>query len=129
MSRMQLFQPLPSSPSSLPDARAHLSAATAIAGKVNFDNALAPTEARVQLAEGVRLAKLAAADLLLAEPESDYQDLVLARQQVLQGAALLEQAAWATGSAQGVDPMPHVRDLARQAFEIFDSTEEILYNN
>jgi hypothetical protein len=125
---MQLVQPLPRDPSSLANARTHLSDAMGVVGVVSSGPSL-PSGTAERLWDGVRLAKLAAADLFLAEPESDYQDLVRARTQVLEGAALIEQAISAYGSAQGVDPTMRVKQLALEAYQVFDDTFEILDNN
>ena len=121
---MRLMQPLPVG--SLEGARARLVEAQGFAADV----ANAPTtDTLVKLEGGIAAAKAAARELFVAEPRSPYQDLVAARQQVLAGASLLEQAISAYGSAHGVDPTPQVKHLAGGAFDAFENAFEIIDND
>jgi hypothetical protein len=120
---MQLVSPFPGS---LAGAREKLVAAQGFAANVVND----PYNKAVEnLTSGLQAAKAAAAELFLAEPRSPFQDLVAARRQVLEGANLLEQAFYAHGSAQGVDPLPRVKALAGQAFDAFENAFEIIDND
>jgi hypothetical protein len=125
---MRLIQPFPGG--TVDGARAHLVNAQDFAARVSND----PTSANTvsNLTEGVKAAKQAAAELFMAPPKSDFQDLVLARQQVLQGAQQLQQAVAVLlnqAGGPGVDPTPHVKDLAQQAFNSFEGAFEILDND
>jgi hypothetical protein len=124
---MRLIQPLPGG--TVEGARAHLVNAQGFAANVSND----PTvDTLKNLTEGVVSAKKAAAELFLAPPRSDFQDLVSARKQVLEGAQLLQQAVSVLlnqGGAPGVDPTPHIKDLASQAFNTFENVFEILDND
>lgn len=124
---MRLIQPMPGG--TIEGARVHLGNAQSFAAKVSND----PTvDTLKNLTEGVVSAKKAAAELFLAPPRSPFQDLVLARQQVLEGAQLLQQAVTVLTSFGGelpADPTPHVKDLASQAFDAFEGAFEILDND
>lgn len=124
---MRLIQPLPGG--TVEGARAHLVNAQGFAANV----ANAPTvDTLKNLTDGVASAKKAAAELFLAPPRSEFQDLVAARQHVVEGAQLLQQAASVLlnqGGAPNVDPTPHVKLLAGQAFDAFENAFEILDND
>ena len=120
---MQLVSP---APGSLAAARTHLVNAQGFAANVANSPS---TNTLSNLQQGVQQASRAASELFLAEPRSPFQDLVAARQQVLEGKQLLEQAISAWGSAHGVDPTPHVKQLAGQAFDAFEGAFEIIDND
>ncbi len=124
---MRLIQPLPGG--TVDGARAHLVNAQGFAADVSNE----PTvDTLKNLTEGVRSAKAAAAELFLAEPRSPFQDLVAARQHVVQGAQLLQNAVsllTTQGGAPDVDPTPHVRDIAKLAFDAFENAFEIIDND
>lgn len=112
-------------PGSLADVRTQLGAAQDVAGQAADGN---PVTADFLLG-GVAAARRAASILMTTQPESDYQDLVLARQQVLEGADQLRQAATALSGAHGVDPASYVRERAHDAFNRFEDAFEIIDNN
>ena len=120
---MQLVSP---APGSIASARVHLGKAQGHAGAVIGWNG----DIRSHLEGGVAAAKRAASELFLAEPRSPFQDLVAARRQVIEGQQLLQQAFAAFTSPQmGPDPMPYVKQLAREAFDSFENVFEILDND
>ncbi|MCB0878076.1 MAG: hypothetical protein KDC46_03750 [Thermoleophilia bacterium] len=120
---MQLVSPRPGS---LAEARVLLANAQGYAA--NVSNApYADTLANLQA--GVRDAARAASVLMVAEPRSEFQDLVAARQHVVEGQQLLEQAISAYGSAYGPDHGPQVKLLAGQAFDAFENAFEIIDND
>lgn len=121
---MRLIQPLPGG--TVEGARAHLVNAQGAAANVS-NNPYVDT--LKNLNAGIRSAKRAASELFLAPPRSEFQDLVSARRQVLEGVLLLEHAVSAYGSAHGVDNMPLVKDFAGQAFNAFEGAFEILDND
>jgi hypothetical protein len=125
---MRLIQPFPGG--TVEGARAQLVNAQGFAANVSND----PTSPNTltNLTEGVKSAKLAASELFLAQPRSEFQDLVAARRQVLEGAQLLQQAVSVLlnqAGAPGVDPTPHVKLLAGQAFDAFEGAFEIIDND
>jgi hypothetical protein len=109
-------------------AQTFLNAAQGAAATVS-NGPLTPDTPKV-LAEGARQAANAAAELFMAQPRSDFQDLVFARQLALEGKDLLEQAIVAYGQEL---PAPiaeeNVQRLAREAFNIFEGVFEILEND
>jgi hypothetical protein len=123
---MQLVSPIPGG--TIAGAIHHLSAAQGAAADVTNSPLSPDTHAR--LVDGVRSAKLAAAELFLAEPRSQYQDLVAARRDVIEGQQLLEQAIEAFGQEL---PAPiveaRVQQLAQDAFNVFEDVFEALYND
>ncbi|MCW2922369.1 MAG: hypothetical protein JWL76_2243 [Thermoleophilia bacterium] len=124
---MRLIQPFPGG--TLEGARAHLVNAQGFAANVANNPSV---DALKNLTEGVASAKKAAAELFMAPPRSDFQDLVAARQQVLAGAQLLQQAVSVLSNFGGdlpADPTPHVKGLAGQAFDAFEAAFEIIDND
>lgn len=125
---MRLIQPFAGG--TVEGARAQLVTAQDFAARVSNDPTSPAT--LTNLTEGVRAAKFAASELFMAPPRSEFQDLVAARQQVIAGQQLLQQAVSVLlnqGGAPGVDPTPHVKSLAGQAFNAFEGAFEILDND
>jgi hypothetical protein len=121
---MQLVSP---APGSLAAARTYLVNAQGFAADVSN----APeVDTASKLAAGIQQAKRAAAELFLAEPRSDFQDLVAARQHVIEGQQLLEKASALLFNWAGLNsPLPHVKQLAGDAFNAFESAFEIIDND
>ncbi|MCW2928711.1 MAG: hypothetical protein JWM86_2679 [Thermoleophilia bacterium] len=120
---MQLVSPRPGS---LGAASTYLGKAQGFAANVSND----PTHAPLQnLTDGVKFAKLAAAELFLAEPRSEFQDLVLARQLVIEGQGLLEQAIKVQTTQFGSHQPAQVKQLAHDAFNVFEDVFEIIQND
>lgn len=122
---MRLMQPLPGG--TIDGARAHLVDAQGFAA--NVANAPEHLKAAEFLTEGIKSAKRAAAELFIAQPRSDFQDLVAARHHVLEGAMYLEHASNELYRTGGVDPLPQVKLLAGNAFDSFEAAFEILDNS
>ena len=120
---MQLVSP---APGSLAAARTYLVNAQGAAANVSNDPEVDTTK---HLYAGIAAAKRAASELMTAQPRSDFQDLVAARQHVVAGQQLLEQAIAAWGSAHGVDHTPRVKQLAGEAFNAFENAFEIIDND
>lgn len=122
---MRLVQPLPGG--TVAGARAALGEAQGFAANVANNPGV---DTYKNLTEGVKFAKLAAAELFMAEPRSPFQDLVLARQHVIEGQQTLQYALKVlTAGDMGVDPAPFVRDAASKAFDAFEGAFEILDND
>jgi hypothetical protein len=122
---MRLIQPFPGG--TVEGARAHLVNAQGFAA--NVSNA-PEVDTLTNLTQGIASAKKAAAELFLAPPRSDFQDLVAARQHVLEGAQLLGQAVTLLTTYGGVDsPLPQVKSLAGDAFDAFENAFEIIDND
>jgi hypothetical protein len=119
---MQLVSP---APGSVAAARTYLVNAQGFAADVVNNPTL---DTRAKLEAGVQQASRAASELFIAEPRSPFQDLVQARRDVLEGKQLLEQAIGALREGP-VDPTPHVKQLAGDAFDAFESAFEILDND
>ena len=120
---MQLVSP---APGTLASAREHLVDAQGAAA--NLANA-PTTDTSNQLRIGLNAAHRSAEELLTATPLSKFQDLAAARDQVLEGAQLLEQAISSRTSAHhGVDPLK-IKLLAGEAFDAFESAFEIIDND
>lgn len=124
---MQLVSPRPGTVTAAFDL---LVTAQAAAAKVSNG---VTADAATTLAEGVRSAKLAAAELFSATPRSEYQDLIAARRQAITGQQLLERAlviARASAGA-GTDAAAdlQITRLAHDAFDTFDAALEILDND
>lgn len=120
---MQLVSP---APGSLASARTHLVAAQGFAANVSNSPTTRPTE---YILEGIKAAKLAASELFLAQPRSDFQDLVAARQQVLAGAKALEAAFKVQTTQFGAQQPAQVKALAGEAFDAFENAFEIIDND
>lgn len=120
---MQLAAPRPGS----------IAAASTLLGKAQSaaaSVAYRPMESPLQhLTDGVKYAKLAAAELFLAEPRSQYQDLVFARKLVIDGQQLLEKAIKVQTTQFGVQQPEQVKALAYGAFNVFENVFEILEND
>lgn len=122
---MQLVSPLPGG--TVENARAQLVVAQGHAAALS--NAPGTDTAR-HLADGIAAARLAASELFLAQPRSDYQDLVAARQHVIEGQQALAKANDRVLRWKSVDPpLPLVKDLAFKAFLAFEGAFEILDND
>lgn len=116
-------------PGNLDVAYDRVSSAQGAVADVLNERAITPTT-QARLTDGVRLAAQAAAELFLAQPRSDYQDLVLARRQVIDGRQELEQAlVTLRASAPGIDVAATVLNHARRAFDAFEHALEILEND
>ncbi len=125
---MLLIQPFPGG--TVDGARAHLVAAQGFAGAVANDPVPSQTNHVMEkLLSGVQSAKLAAAELFMAPPRSEFQDLVAARQHVIAGQQLLAKAVSAQGSALGLDHSAVVKQFASDAFNAFEDAFEILDND
>ena len=121
---MQLVSP---KPGSLASARTHLGNAQSFAANLSNDPKVDTHE---NLTGGIAAAKRAAAELLTATPRSEFQDLVLARKQVVEGQQLLEQAQKLLFVWGGLNsPLPHVQKLAGEAFDAFEGAFEIIDND
>lgn len=121
---MRLIQPLPGG--TVDGARAHLVAAQGAAA--TYLNAPATTP-RETLLEGVQAAKRAASELFLAEPRSEFQDLVAARQQVVLGQQNLERAYHQLGTADASQHLALVQRYVDSAFGQFEAAFEIIDND
>lgn len=120
---MQLVSPMPGSVAS---ARTYLGNAQAQAANISNEPTVKTMD---RLLDGVTNAKRAAAELFMATPVSDFQDLVAARSHVLDGQKLLEQGVSALQVPSGVDPTFHVQVVAKLAFDEFEAAFEILDND
>ena len=118
---MQLVSPTPAG--TIEAASAFLSKAQAAAGTVINQPSMTSMNA---LAGGIIAARKAAEELFLAPPRSEFQDLIAARQQVLEGQGLLKQAATLI-VAPGNETQ--VSTLARDAWNVFENVFEILEND
>jgi hypothetical protein len=121
------MQITPSTPGDLAVVRTYLGEAQGFAGAV----ADKPEDSTVpaSLLSGIEQAYRAADELAHTEPASNYQDLTVARQQVMTGAHLLEQAYTTWGSSSGVNNYPQVKQLAHEAFMSFEDAFEIIDND
>ena len=121
---MQIAPPMTGS---LAAARTYLSEAQGAAGDVS--NAPDAHSVPATLRNGIEQAYRAADELSRTTPASEFQDLTVARQQIMTGAHLLEQAVTAYGSSSGVNDYPQVKQLAHEAFMSFEDAFEILDND
>lgn len=121
---MQVTPPIAGS---LDVVRTHLGNAQGFAGHVSDHPELRTVPADLQA--GIAQAHRAADELSRTTPASPYQDLAAAREQVLAGAHLLEQAYTTWGSSSGVNNYPAVEKFAHAAFMEFENAFEIIEND
>ena len=123
---MQLVSPMPGSVAA---ASAYLGNAQQFTANV-LNTTVATPDIPNDLANGMAQALRAANELFMAQPVSEFQDLVLARRHVIEGAQLLDRAAEAYAEELPMPlPFEHTQALARQAFDKFEVAFEILQND
>ena len=121
---MQLVQPRPGG--TVAAARINLVAAQGFAADVSN----APrVNTKANLTDGIRHARQAAAELFMAEPRSEFQDLIQARRHVIEGQQTLERALSFLESRYEVDHTPQIKQFAHEAFNAFEAAFEIIDND
>jgi len=123
---MQLVSPMPGSVAA---------ASTFLANAQRFTANVLTTKVATpdipgDLANGMAQALRAASELFMAQPVSEFQDLVLARRQVIEGAQLLDRAAEAYAEELPMPlPFQNTQALAHRAYDKFEAAFEILQND